>query len=177
MTNRIGAEVKRLRATRSTLWLEKATERLGFKVSRTSISQLENGNRTSISVAEWLVLAAALEVPPALLLYPSYPYGTVEYLPKEHKPAHTATDWISGRNSFIQNGLTSLPAPVVQLFTEIERLQGQQLKRILETIDPIDNPNAAKEITRLLKRDEEKISQLRQALYELTGELPTDESR
>jgi transcriptional regulator with XRE-family HTH domain len=41
----------------------------GGKLSRQAISKIENGDR-GISVAELLVLARALEVPPLLLLYP-----------------------------------------------------------------------------------------------------------
>lgn len=160
MTVRIGSEVKRLRGDHSTLWLEKATDRLGFKVSRTSISQLENGNRTSISVAEWLVLAAALEVPPALLLYPDYPYGVVDYLPGIQDFAYNATDWISGRSSFVHGGLTGISRQEVYLFTEIQRLKDQRIERLLEE----SKPGNTEALERYLASVNRKIEELESAL-------------
>lgn len=99
MTANIGREVLKLREQRgfTLLSLEKRTEKLGNKIGRGAISQLETGKRNSISVAELLVLAAALDVPPALLLFPKYPYGRTEYLPDEYDSAIRAHDWLSGR--------------------------------------------------------------------------------
>lgn len=160
MTAHIGKEVRRLRGDRSTLWLEKTTEQFGFKVSRTSISQLENGNRTSISVAEWLVLSAALEVPPAILLYPDYPYGIVNYLPGIQDTTYNATDWISGRNSFVREGLTGIPRQEVYLFTEIQRLKNQAIERLIDGTWT-DNEEAQE---RYLASVNQKIEELEDAL-------------
>ena len=41
-----------------------------MKISRSAISELENGKRKSISIAEVFILAAALDVPPVLLVFP-----------------------------------------------------------------------------------------------------------
>lgn len=177
MTVRIGSEVKRLRGDHSTLWLERATERLGFKVSRTSISQLENGNRTSISVAEWLVLAAALDVPPALLLYPDYPYGVVDYLPGKRDTTPNATDWISGHNSFVHDGLTGLPKPDVYLFTEIQRLENQVIERLFEWAGTATTQEIEKEQERYLTSTRQKIVELQEALENYISERQSDESR
>lgn len=96
LVTQIGIKVAESRGDRSLQWLEQRTEALGFKVGRGAISRLENGKRESISVAEWLVLAAALDVPPALLLFPKYPYGGAEYLPGQFDACIRAHEWLSG---------------------------------------------------------------------------------
>ncbi|KAA9246329.1 hypothetical protein QP167_08275 [Corynebacterium amycolatum] len=101
MTAKIGSEVQRLRGDRSLLWLETRTAELGHKVARSGLSQLENGNRKSISVAEWLVLAAALNTAPILLLFPAYPDGIVEYLPGLEDRAIRAGSWVEGTSTFV----------------------------------------------------------------------------
>lgn len=128
MTAKIGLEVQRLRGERSQLWLERQTEELGHRVSRGGLSQLESGNRRSISVAEWLVLAAALEVPPLLLLWPQYPDGRIDMLPGFKADAFSGHKWVAGNYSLKwevveQQGdpepvLTNQPVPLVALVKE-----------------------------------------------------------
>lgn len=130
MTARIGSEVQRLRGDRSQLWLEQRTEKLGHRVSRGGLSQLESGNRRSISVAEWLVLSAALEVPPLLLIWPKYPDGRVDMLPKFRVDAFDAHAWVAGRFSMewcefedspgeVEPVLSNRPVPLVALVDEV----------------------------------------------------------
>lgn len=57
--------------------LADATERLGLPIGRSVLANLENGRRPTISVAELLVLAAALRVPPIELVFP---VGHVEHV-------------------------------------------------------------------------------------------------
>lgn len=96
MTDAIGQQVKTLRGDHTAVWLADRTEELGMKVSRSAISDLEGGRRRSISVAELMVLAAALEIPPAMLLFPGYPYGRVEALPGVDLLTNEAVNWFSG---------------------------------------------------------------------------------
>ncbi|WP_432001794.1 helix-turn-helix domain-containing protein [Streptomyces sioyaensis] len=69
---------------------------LGMDVPRAVISNLENGRRTSVSVAELLVLAAALEVPPAALVFPVGYTETTEALPGAHTSPYEAVRWFGG---------------------------------------------------------------------------------
>jgi transcriptional regulator with XRE-family HTH domain len=56
---------------------------LGYSgMTRSVIANLETGARDSLSVPEWLILAAGLQVPPLLLLYPlGRTEDTIEVLP------------------------------------------------------------------------------------------------
>lgn len=56
--------------------LAKRTAELGYPVTRVAISKIEGNMRAGkIDVAELIVLAKALDVPPVLLLYPGFPDG------------------------------------------------------------------------------------------------------
>jgi transcriptional regulator with XRE-family HTH domain len=57
------------------------TERLGYGVSRSQIANYESGRKKSLDVAELIVLAAALRVPPLQLLFPDEPDDDIEMLP------------------------------------------------------------------------------------------------
>lgn len=104
MTERIGKQVRELRGNRTALWLSERTAELGMKISRSALSELESGKRRSISLAEFLILSAALEVPPAHLLYPTYPDGIAEVIPGLDEPSHSAADWIGGHRTLMFDG-------------------------------------------------------------------------
>lgn len=71
---RIAVEIRRLRQGRgSAQWLSKRTEELGYKVSRSVISDLEIARRRYVTTAEIIVLARALDTAPIALMYPE-PY-------------------------------------------------------------------------------------------------------
>jgi transcriptional regulator with XRE-family HTH domain len=71
-------------------------DRLGFPVPRSVIANLENGRRESLSVAELLTLAAALEVAPLELLVPLGREPDAEILPGIHVPTWDAAQWVAG---------------------------------------------------------------------------------
>lgn len=98
-TDRVGAEVARRRAALdlSAQQVADRTAELGHAVSRSVVSDLGNPRRPSrLTVPDWLVLAAALEVPPLALLFPGLPANTVEPLPDWTVPAQRAFDWAFG---------------------------------------------------------------------------------
>jgi transcriptional regulator with XRE-family HTH domain len=93
---RVGRELKRLRGRRSGQWLSDRTAELGYRVPRTTISELENGKRKYVSTAELAILARALDSAPAALLYPP-PYGDgIEVLPGQSSTSWSAAEWFSG---------------------------------------------------------------------------------
>jgi hypothetical protein len=92
----VGSVIKRLRGGHSGQWLSDRTHELGYRVARTTISELENGKRKYISVAELIVLAQALDTAPVVLLYPP-PYDEeVEYAPGVMMPRFDAAQAFSG---------------------------------------------------------------------------------
>jgi hypothetical protein len=96
----IGAAVRDLRGKRTGQWLSDETERIGHRVPRTTISELESGKRKSVSTAELCLLAWALRVPPIRLLYPNLPDGRVDVVPGERWTAIQAASWFSGDLTF-----------------------------------------------------------------------------
>lgn len=110
---RVGRAIKTARRGKSAAWLSDRTAELGYRISPTVIAKLDSGHRGSVlSVAELWVLAAALEIPPALLLFSTFPDGSVEVLPgvsvsvlKAHEclygdapiPVKVDTDGVSGQ--------------------------------------------------------------------------------
>jgi hypothetical protein len=89
--------MRRARGSRSARQLCEQTEKLGYRVSPEIIAKLDSGHRGAVlNVTELLVLAAALDIPPALVLFPGYPDGEVEYLPGRRASAKAAAEWFAG---------------------------------------------------------------------------------
>jgi transcriptional regulator with XRE-family HTH domain len=65
-------------------------------LQRNVISNLENGFRRNASVADVLVLAEALGVAPAALMFPVGYAPAVEYLPGQTASPLDAVDWLAG---------------------------------------------------------------------------------
>lgn len=96
ITGRIAAEIKRLRGDRSGQWLSDRTADLGYRVSRSTISEIETKRRKSITLADLIILAAALDTVPVALVFPG-PYNEdVRALPKLQVPQIWAAQWFSG---------------------------------------------------------------------------------
>ena len=98
ITRAIAGEIRQRRKARgmSAEDLAAACADLGLPIPRSTLADLENGRRASISVAEWLVIAAALDVPPVMLLCPVGTAGTAEVLPGAEAPAYRAAQWVAG---------------------------------------------------------------------------------
>lgn len=71
---------------------------LGLPISRSKIANIENGRarQEGVSLAEWLVLAAVLNVPPVVLLVPLGSGDNVEVLPGRHADPWMAYRWLLG---------------------------------------------------------------------------------
>lgn len=162
MTDAIGREVLRLRGDRSALWLSNRTEELGFKVSRGGISQLETGKRQSISVAEWLILAAALEVPPLQLLAPTWPLGTVEALPRVSIPTGEFQEWFEGTVEY-RNHFTESENERAALVKKLEAFDAVMFK--ISTWDDMDEETYKKWFVEAKRGYEETMEKLRKLIY------------
>ncbi|WP_146085452.1 helix-turn-helix domain-containing protein [Rathayibacter sp. AY1C4] len=80
----------------SALALSRRTEALGHAIKRSVIAEMETGKRTTVTLADILVLAAALEVPPMALILPIGHTNVIEILPNEHIGLTRALDWLDG---------------------------------------------------------------------------------
>jgi transcriptional regulator with XRE-family HTH domain len=98
ITRAVAGEIRQRRKARgmSAEDLAAACADLGMPIPRSTLADLENGRRASISVAEWLALAAALDVPPVMLLCPVGTAETAEVLPGAEAPAFRAAQWVAG---------------------------------------------------------------------------------
>lgn len=98
---RVATAIKRARSGRSAQWLADETDGLGFPISRAAIANYESGRKKGLDLGELLVLAAALRVPPLVLLFPDLPDGSVEALPGLTVDSWEAAAWFSGEGKSI----------------------------------------------------------------------------
>lgn len=96
----VGGQVKRLRERAewpiSAQKLANITADLGHEVKRSVIANMESGRRANVPLVDVLVLAQALRVPPALIVFPLGHFETVEPLPGEHVDTSEAVRWWDG---------------------------------------------------------------------------------
>ncbi|MFE4336093.1 helix-turn-helix domain-containing protein [Streptomyces sp. NPDC056831] len=119
----IAQEVRRHRLAQgmSAQQLADACERLGAPMPRTVISNIENGRRGNVTVAEVGILAAALEVAPVALLFPVGHAEEVEHLPGRTVSPLEAADWWNGEPASSDWALSRLRKHR-RLETDIRRL-------------------------------------------------------
>jgi transcriptional regulator with XRE-family HTH domain len=96
ITATIASQVRLFRRERkiSGQHLATMTAELGMEIPRSVLANFESGRRETVSVAEMLILAYALDVTPAMLLVPS---GEAEMLPGVMWPSERALRWLSHR--------------------------------------------------------------------------------
>lgn len=106
----IGAAVQARRKAlgMTAVQLAERTKELGYPITRVTVTKIETNSRSGkLDVSEWLVLAAALQVPPALLLVPAYPDGDALVLPEVSVPAERAVAWLTGQAPLPLSSITS----------------------------------------------------------------------
>jgi hypothetical protein len=125
LVRQIGAAAKRTRGSRSATWLAERTAELGHPISATIISKLDSGHRGDVlSVPELLVLAAALDIPPSMLLFgDGFPGGETEYLPGRKASNFQAAQWFSGESPMPAgpDGKASAPNTGTELVAAVRR--------------------------------------------------------
>lgn len=75
------------------------------EITEQSVKNLESGRKTSMTIADLLVLADVLAVPPVTLLFPLGTHATVEVLPGREVSTWDALAWFTGETP------TDQPAP------------------------------------------------------------------
>jgi transcriptional regulator with XRE-family HTH domain len=102
LARRVGAAVQARRKALglTAQQLAELTKESRYPITRVAISKIEGNSRAGkLDLAELLVLAAALEISPALLVFPGFPDGSVEVLPDRMAGNEAAVKWLGGRSS------------------------------------------------------------------------------
>lgn len=188
----VSARRKKLRMT--AVVLADRTKELGYPITRVTISKIENNARAGkIDVAELLVLAVALEIPPALLLFPDFPDGKAEVLPGIEASGEAAVRWLSGLsilnhetpaqyqetrkgkplNNLYWGNRLNAGTDLVEVVNESRELAESQLRwqRLIDENDPNHRDNAA----RIMEYNQERLDQLANRFDVLMLEVWGDE--
>ncbi|MCF6507382.1 helix-turn-helix domain-containing protein [Blastococcus sp. MG754426] len=125
LTATIADQVQRTRVAQglSAQQLADITAELGYAIPRSVIANLESGRRDTVSVAELIVLARALRIPPLLLALPIGRLDTVELLPGVDAATWPAAKWFAGDGAFPGEGFAASNNSVIKDF----RAQDQAL--------------------------------------------------
>lgn len=103
MAGRIGEAVARERGIQrlTAVQLSARTQELGYPITRGTIARIEGNHRAGkFDVAELMVLAQALRVPPVLLLFPHLPDEDVSINPASDVPSgYQALLWFTGESN------------------------------------------------------------------------------
>jgi transcriptional regulator with XRE-family HTH domain len=184
LTRVVADQVRRYRQERkmSAQQLADRCDQLGLSIPRPVLSNLENGRRESVSIAELLILAAALEVPPILLVAPVDRQPTIEVLPGKEFDPWSATLWISGEARLADPagtpdlvwlswrddlGIVPLHRRHDQL---VEDLSGEGLWSGAATLDPVETLKIQRELKDQL---EGELRTVRARMRELDLTPPT----
>jgi transcriptional regulator with XRE-family HTH domain len=169
LSGRVGAAVQARRKALKLTALDLADKcrELGYPITRQAISKIESNNRRGkIDLAELLVLAEALQIPPALLVFPDYPDGHVEALPGRDMESAAAVDWLSGvmRRGAGGGGMIHYPNKGVELVECVEAVAETEnhlarLQRMLTAKDA--TPDAVETTRRLIQTNEKQLAMLR----------------
>ena len=97
-TARVAEQMRHARKAASLTVAEaaEACTALGLAVPKTTITNLETGRRSSIDLAEFLVLAEVYKVPPISLLFPLGTEASVAVLPDREVATWEAVAWFTG---------------------------------------------------------------------------------
>jgi hypothetical protein len=165
LVRRVGRAIKAARGGKSAAWLSDRTAELGFRVSPTVIAKLDSGHRGSVlSVAELLVLAAALDIPPGMLLFPGYPSGKVDFLPGQTEASQLALEWFSG-----QRRMPARPPNTGTELVQAVREHAELRKALLADLHLKEALKDASDMDRLLL--ERSIRDVQQRLADLEARI------
>lgn len=144
----VAREVRRHRQAQglSAQQLADRCARIGMPIQRSVLANLESGRRTTVNLAEVLVLATALQVPPGVLIFPVGYEQQAEVLPGAFIEPASAVEWLSGRTLFSDEAAEDFfetPLGLIRLHQDA----ATALRRAIQTRD-----HAVRELTRAQKQ-------------------------
>jgi transcriptional regulator with XRE-family HTH domain len=134
----VGRQVNRLRNSKrpkmSAQQLADECSRLGSAISRSTIAKLESGSRAFVTLDEVLVMAVALDVPPALLIAAVGTRQDAEVLPGQNLSPWDAARWFAGAVSIEESDgkLSAVPAGADDLLVRFY-MHDDLVQEILDT--------------------------------------------
>jgi transcriptional regulator with XRE-family HTH domain len=158
--------------------LARRTAELGYPISRGAIAKIESNVRSGkIDVAEVLVLAAALDIPPVLLLFPQLSTdGGAVVLPGVFTSEDEAVRWMSGGVSFPQGydslsmrleGQPNPPNHGVNLIAAVSLLE-QALETRISLVHHLykvqEDADEAATAQRMVEKNNEQIEAIRKQI-------------
>lgn len=156
------------------------TATLGYPVSRSQIANYESGRKQTLDIAELLVIAATLDVPPVSLLFGGHPDRDVEVLPGQMMQTTAALARFSGDDSYgsdvpAREVIPSSP-PALLLALARERAGAERelaaAKAVFELLgEPDDDARRIAHIAELANR----IARMNQMIQVTADEWSSDE--
>jgi transcriptional regulator with XRE-family HTH domain len=103
-----------------------ATQELGYALSRDKIANYESGRKQGLDIAEFLVIAAALRMPPISLLFDGPPDEPVQVLPGDNATMADGLAWLSADTNIAEDAVVepdSYYAKLLDLIRERARAE------------------------------------------------------
>jgi transcriptional regulator with XRE-family HTH domain len=167
ITRAIADELRRYRAERglSAQQLADRCAKLGLEISRATITDLENGRRIAVSVAELIIMARALEISPIALITPVGRQETMEIFPGQRTGAFDAALWFSGHADLVnaEGGKDGPDLVAADIDAEDLSLYYQYADAVRAWRRIADRPE--------LLRDAEVIETIEQAFHQLRARI------
>ncbi len=187
LTATIAGQIQRTRVARrmSAQQLAEATAALGYEIPRSVIANLESGRRDAVSIAELVVFAQALKVPPLLLVFPVGHAQTIEVLPNVTADVWAAAKWFTGEGPFpgTENDITVPSDSATTYFRHQDELMRkwrqlrEQVAEASATQAPGNEPQKADFFAEWLRSSETHLRDFRILVRKMgfnPGELPPE---
>lgn len=116
------------------------TQKLGYGVSRDKIANYESGRKQGLDLSEFLVIAAALRVPPVTLIFSGPPDEPVQVLPGHYATTVTGLAWLCGDPALADDGITDQESYNATLLKLIRERSGVEhdldlLRRVIDDFE------------------------------------------
>jgi len=165
--------------------LSRRTAELGYPISRGAVAKIESNLRSGkVDVTEVLVLAAALDIPPVLLLFPQLSTdGGAVVLPGVLAKEDDAVRWVLGQVSFPQefqssrNELEGRPNPpndgvnLMAAMTALEEAVETRISLVHHLHEAQEDPAETRNAQHMLERNSEQIEAIRKEIRDTRAAL------